>query len=347
MKKFPLLVISFLILKMSFANAYIPSGVQINELLWDANGDWQLELSYFTADIENFSYDSVVIRTSNFSYKLIMPVNNEIGIAYLVLNKSIVGDSLDFRSEGDFIFIKTYIGEGYISNDKYKLIYGDYEDSMISLPDEGKSIVLFEGLNSFYIISEKPTLGYVNSPVGALCRIQGNVYSANERILNGHYYFGLTFEFMTSINGTYYTYLLPGYHNITEVYYERVESIWWLDIKPLEFNINIDDTLDLDIHITDPKFVSVNELKEKQGFEVYPNPVSNKISIKSTEFIKYKTVNVQLIDIKGQEVVSFTKNSDEQITIDLESNVKAGIYILNIVNHNKLIYSQKVIVNPF
>jgi hypothetical protein len=347
MKKLAILPILYFVLQTAFANIYVPPGAAISELYCDANGDWQLEISYFTGNDEYFNYDSIVISTAKFSYKLHLPVINEQEIAYLILNKSKIGDSLDIIGVGDSIYIKTYIEEGYVTYDENSLIFGNYKNSMISKPEEGKSIALFEGLNRFYALSNLPTLGAANNPIGALGRIQGKIIVSEEEIPYGGS-FAITFEFRQELNGDYFTYLLPGEHKISQIYFDYYEVITqWIDIQPLEFTIKIGDTLNRDIQVTDKLFLNVNENKVYRDFEVYPNPASDRIFIDPKDYQKYKTVTIQLLDINGRAVVNLTKSADESIKINLQNNIKAGIYILNIQNQDRVVYSEKIIVNPF
>lgn len=75
---------------------------------------------------------------------------------------------------------------------------------------------------------------------------------------------------------------------------------------------------------------------------IYPNPFSDKISIKTNE-INLKDVDIQLINSLGQTVYSKNhKVTDNEIIVNTQS-LPTGIYICRVMSNNKPISSNKII----
>ncbi len=73
-------------------------------------------------------------------------------------------------------------------------------------------------------------------------------------------------------------------------------------------------------------------------FKVYPNPTNSFIT---TENASYKNISkIQLLDINGRVVLE-TKNNKKQLDV---SNIKKGIYLLQILDDEKVIYNKKIII---
>jgi hypothetical protein len=69
---------------------------------------------------------------------------------------------------------------------------------------------------------------------------------------------------------------------------------------------------------------------------IYPNPVSNNITIESS----LENVNLKIYNQNGQEI--FTKEFNRQVTFDF-SEFTSGMYLLKILKKNKIIHSEKII----
>lgn len=83
----------------------------------------------------------------------------------------------------------------------------------------------------------------------------------------------------------------------------------------------------INVKVTKPAVTTtVTELKSV--FEVYPNPASNRIFVKSEE----QSLNVQISDLSGKVILNATCN--QQSTIDI-STLKKGVYLLNATGNKK------------
>ncbi|MCF6364567.1 MAG: T9SS type A sorting domain-containing protein [Bacteroidales bacterium] len=90
--------------------------------------------------------------------------------------------------------------------------------------------------------------------------------------------------------------------------------------------------------------ISVNQL-ERNSFQIYPNPTSANLYVKSNLFTEYnsKAYKLYLIDYLGREFkINYNREVSDVIQIDMNS-FGSGVYYLKIMNNNKLIGSFEII----
>jgi hypothetical protein len=117
------------------------------------------------------------------------------------------------------------------------------------------------------------------------------------------------------------TYELPGTSKIVYQVYNKNNNF---DYETLVFNISYS------------KPTGINQISDK-NLSIYPNPVSNKINIQSGTDLQNATIKI--VNALGEEVlVPFLNNYSE---LDV-SNLKNGIYFLNICSNNQY-YTKKFI----
>jgi endoglucanase len=80
---------------------------------------------------------------------------------------------------------------------------------------------------------------------------------------------------------------------------------------------------------------TLNLPKQKQFFEVYPNPTDDSLFIDSS----FPIANIQLIDMGGRKALSWNK---EMQAYDI-SVLENGVYFLKIFSKNGLLYTRKII----
>lgn len=83
-------------------------------------------------------------------------------------------------------------------------------------------------------------------------------------------------------------------------------------------------------------------VKNVASFEVYPNPVSEILSIQMNEPIDSKTAFLSIFDVTGKSIIQ-EKIGSQIIKVDL-SNYSAGIYFVQIMNDGMQL-TKKIIVN--
>lgn len=110
---------------------------------------------------------------------------------------------------------------------------------------------------------------------------------------------------------------------------------------PIQVNDGIDNSEVFNLLVT------VNEVvlglaKNDSNFLVYPNPVSNQISIESIS-LNEQNLQVQLIDLDGKVNLQKTINNRTiKQEIDL-NDLSNGLYVLKIINNGKTVFSKKII----
>jgi hypothetical protein len=350
MKKLLLAFILVVAFQISQANIFIPPGAEISELLWDENGDWQLEISYYSIGAEGVLYDSVVISTNNFRYKLSLPLLDSFTQGLIVLNKTIVGDSLDILQEGDSIYLQTYAEEWAFNSPIHQLVFGNYTNANIPKPNAGESIISVEGFSRRFVISPNPTLGESNTLVGVVGTISGKIVDAENNPVFANPSFGLDFSFKLDASGNYSTKLLKGdrkYSKIAfDVYYE--DYFLWYTIEPIELTIEPDQTYEnIDIKITDPTFVGIEDQTVKKQFNIYPNPTSNQLTIESQTENSLELVEIIIYNMAGKKVAKYKKNNGKIISINLNNKLISGLYLVEIWEQGQLKHSERLVINAF
>ena len=84
-------------------------------------------------------------------------------------------------------------------------------------------------------------------------------------------------------------------------------------------------------------YVNISE-NQIENISIYPNPVTNNLTVKNNETIDY----LAIFDLQGKIYLEISPKT-ETVNIDM-SSFAAGIYFLRIVSHNK-ISTRKVIKN--
>ncbi len=339
----------------SQANIFIPSMAQISELLWDENGDWQLEISHFNMVDDEFNYtvyDSVVISTRDYRFKLSLPQLESTSTPNIfVLNKQLVGDSLDILHEGDSIHLETY-GDEWAFNGKVDiLVFGNYPGAKISKPAMNESIISIEGMvYRWFVISPNPSLGEINPLDGVIGTINGQLLVSENNPVFSHRPFGFDFEFKVNATGNFSTKLIKGDRKYTkiafDIYYEGYYV--WYAIEPLTISIEPGQIYEnITIKITDSTFVAVQEEKEEKAYKIFPNPTSNQLNIASTDKNQDDLLEIVIYSMAGKMMHRFVENTRSIITINLNNKLPDGLYLLEIWEQKQLKHSERLIINAF
>jgi hypothetical protein len=351
MKKLLLVLAIIFNLNISWANVFVPPGAQISELLWDENGDWQLEISYYYFSDGEITYDSVVISTREHRYLLTLPVTENFEQGIFILNKQQCADSFDINLLGDSIFIKTYDNDyHYYSPEEHSLIFGDFPNSTIPKPNTGSSIALVEGLNRWFVMDASPTLGQANTLEGCTGTIKGTVYNAKNETVNLMNRFALNFDFRTTETGSYSSNLTNGNHKLTYIAYDvsGEDYFEWFTIEPIEITIEPDYVYEnLGIHITDPNFLGIHKEPENHPLKIYPNPAYQKLNIEMFLPLEGQNMEILVLDMSGKEVARFMKSFAKNMELEWNEHFPGGMYLFGFWTNNTLIQTEHVLINPF
>lgn len=341
---FSLIVFSCLMVQ---ANIFIPPAANVSELYFDNNDQWYLEISYFDGKHDFGAIDSILVFTPHSKYKLNCPFDSTQSMDYMVISSLGVGDSLVINPLGDSICVKTYWNnpDADFLGDEHCLIFGDFNGSEIQKPDEGCSICYFNNFKQLFIEHPQPSLGEENKTGIAFAYLSGKMFDDESLILRG--WFGIDFQFYLN-KGSFIVPVMPGSPTITQISYimDKDYSQQYV-IQPLSFDARPGDTIYLDIHITDPNFVTVDEEKEKKGITVFPNPATQQVTINfETARISKKAIKIELYNMEGKLVLQKLLNYSSSLHFNV-SRIPAGIYSLRVKQDKELLANKKIIVNPF
>jgi hypothetical protein len=117
----------------------------VSELMFDASGEWVIELTCIHFDILE-PVDSVLISTSSGCAKWENPLFVDVDSyhdyqeVYLLRNDNL-NSELVIHQEGDFVQVTTYYNElHYVDKLTYTLVFGNYTGATVRSPKEGESI---------------------------------------------------------------------------------------------------------------------------------------------------------------------------------------------------------------
>jgi hypothetical protein len=94
--------------------------------------------------------------------------------------------------------------------------------------------------------------------------------------------------------------------------------------------------------VFDDRILAVDDLTNKKGVSIYPNPSNGKFNININQYSG--KVNIQVADLNGREVYASKNESfNSEKALDLQM-LESGIYVVRISGED-LNYSQKIIKN--
>ena len=136
------------------------------------------------------------------------------------------------------------------------------------------------------------------------------------------------------VNSWYWSIGEDSLSNSTQANYEFAENGIY-DVCLIASNDCFSDTLCKQITISG---VGIEHQLGAGNIKVYPNPVTNQLSVELNDVNKEIT-SIQLIDVSGRvidkQIASFPRN-DGKILIDV-SELETGIYIYNILSNNEIL----------
>jgi argininosuccinate synthase len=112
----------------------------------------------------------------------------------------------------------------------------------------------------------------------------------------------------------------------------------------LAFSTNYSGTADGWTAYYETDLVEVTEMQVKEDFLVYPNPVENTIFININQE-NGTPVNIKLLDLNGNELISSTYDFPESGQVHLDVNrITSGMYFLKIDAQGEFCIIKKIIV---
>ena len=87
---------------------------------------------------------------------------------------------------------------------------------------------------------------------------------------------------------------------------------------------------------------SINDELLDTKFRIIKNPITDFVLVHSKQFYNER-LTIQLISLKGQLLLSESSNFSVEQKIDV-TNLPAGLYLIKILNHNEVIFKEKIII---
>jgi len=344
MKKLIVLLLAFVPVYFIWANPVASSSPQINELLWDENGKWYLEIDFL--HFYSGEVDSLVLTSTQGRYVLTGDLP-EYGFRLLTADST--GSGFDINQGGDLLLLKVYPEELYFEPDSSYLAFGSHENAMDLWLVLGQSIALLPTINPCYAIDNSPTFGLNNDFEGACGTISGKIYYATGNPVISRSDLAFDEQFSTDGQGDYSTRIHQGMVQLSEIgKYYMWEGYGWYSIEPVSLTIEEGQVYEnMDIHITDPGFVGIEDEKIEQPLKLFPNPISQKLTIEMTAKLESQELEILVLDISGKEVARYTKTAAETIELELNEPFPAGMYFFEFRLNNTLIQTERVLINLF
>ena len=335
MKK-SLLIVFLLFISGEVISNIAPPKAFISEIYIDLNNKWSIELGF--PEKPNDFLDSLFIETSSGSFKVMnyqtIKDMSETRFPYLVvLTNSNLEDSLTLNRLGDFVKVKSFLGNTKLTD---MLAFGNYPNSKFAEFKEGHSIAYIEHFNSYsgyYSLDNSPTLGKNNDTDGIAATIKGYLYNSNNEIIPNREIWGFIGKLVSNEQGYFegeiisQTYVLDTFS-----FYLSTDFISYIYEKD---SINafpdsvINKNLILYSIVNDiPKIEKINEICVSS----FPNPFVNHLNfiVDIPYSVKAEKVEIQIFDIKGRLVASKESESNRALlsfsSPDLQ-NLKAGLYL--------------------
>jgi len=107
----------------------------------------------------------------------------------------------------------------------------------------------------------------------------------------------------------------------------------------IDENSNVLRVAGFNLVVANKTALSVNSLIDDGSINIYPNPVSNVISVSASE--KYTNLWLELTDIQGRNVLGKYVNTNTPVVI---SDITSGMYIYKISGNNGILKIGKVVI---
>jgi hypothetical protein len=343
-------VISFLIIVLTYCNILLSNPIatpfaKISELKFEEDNEWLLEIELFYTNHIN-DYDSICVKTSN-GFSRIKLDNITDGTNLFVINSDSLMSPLSINRSGDYVKLYSFLSvirETIIDS----LVFGNYPGSTIDSIQIGYSIARIDW--NVFCKDKNPTIGLPNDTVGTCGLLSGHIYDKNNNILSDG-----TFRldnYFSLLNDS--TYLTNAYSR--EAIFNRMyvdQSSKWLNITPLELNINPGNLYEIDIHILED-IAGIKENTDKPGYEIhvinYPNPFNSStnfaITIPSSQKYRHKQINIY--NVLGQKINSIALSNQSSVQWDGKDfdgkSAATGIYYYQLDMDNKIYKSGSMVL---
>lgn len=328
---------------LGYSNIIPTPSLIINEIHFNSNANWVIELKFWNPTPQNSQIDSTFLSSSSgkSKIKILVPKN---GQGYIIITADSLYSELDINRLGDSLTITNYILVGQNTHEERRMfVFGNHENAFMPAPKEGESIGFIE---HFGYISIPPSLGIENK-TGLCGKLSGKLYDKEMNLItNGSFWLNQEFLITSDSTGSYQIELFQHDYYFDKIYYSYGSINNTTEIDPIEITIKPSDEINRDI-IIKSTLLSIFHVNSEEHFVlIYPNPatqnsgiyITTNIPLNSTNFI-YEMYNIRGIKVKEGEI---KRNG---MWIDLSPNLKDGNYFFRFKINGHIIQTSKLIFN--
>ena len=325
----------------------------ISALKFDSDGEWIIELKCIEF---RGGFFSLIINTSSGCAIWESPeFYPEEGF---IIKKddlsSIFGDlssDLTIHREGDFVEIEEnyYSFPIYFGDCTSQLIFGNYPGATVRSPKEGEIIACVPYFNHPYF-SDNIGLYTIATDEGVFCKgkVIATIHNSSNRpfsettikVQDSRYpnSFYLRKQEDNTFTGDFYS----CYYHFDKLLSEKQGNVHWI-IEPVQFEMEQDTVIFLDIYITD--IANIQDVKnEEHILKIYPNPVvDNSFYYETALPVKSANSRIEIIGLNGKTIMQ-SPVYENKGKITLPSNTVSGIYNVSLIVNNRNYVSAKIVV---
>jgi hypothetical protein len=328
---------------LGFSNPIIGSGICLNELAFDSVGNWKLEIFYFGfADAGKL--DSFVYISSSTSWSYLSNFELKSGYNYQIITNEDMMSSLNINPKGDSIYLL------FNNWNNSKMIFGDYPNSGIPCPKVGWSLARLNNLepwNNKYCFDTTPSFGFKNDTSGMMGTLKGFVFDKNKKHLTTGKFIDINTSFEINIkpDGSYSTRAFSCNYLITQLRNDNFSSYHSTDT--ISFFMHPDSVIYRDIYLLDTLVTSIRKPfnNSPEILKIYPNPLDNNLILHYEIALPIISTRcyLELIGIDGSLVKKILIKSNKG-SLELPTNIKSGVYAVQLILNGKIYYSKKVTI---
>lgn len=348
MKKNLLFITALFCVKIIMANPVASPSITLSELAFDNDGKWVIELFYADINKNYMPIDSIWIKTSSgiSRVKRFNIIGSE---GVIVIRNDSMLSNLSINPQKDSIQI-IYNMVSINTSSKF-VVYGSFPNTQVKSPIIGQSIAgippyfKYDGL---YSIDKSPTIGTLNDSIGMCGVIKGHIYDKNNQLLSNTteklYVDEASDFFYPNPDGSYSIRLYSKKNHIYNLY--SYGSKKYVNITPIDAFIAPDTIVYVDIHLLDSLKVDIVEINQDSEsiMNVYPNPISGlEMNYEIDLPVKSSNCFILIVNLMGQNVLKYQISESKGI-IYLPSDIKAGLYTVNLFLNDKKYYSVKIVI---
>jgi hypothetical protein len=342
------LLIAVISVNSLLSNPIAPPQAFISELKFEENNKWLLEISFeFSTLYRKNQFDSICVATSGGLSRIRLDNIKDNTNLFVITSDSLMSP-LSVKIDGDNIKLYSFISSPIHDLLIDSLEFGNYPGSTIDSLPMGYSITRLSW--GMFVKDKNPTIGLPNDTIGTCGMLTGHIYDKNNKLITkGKFYLDNYFSLLN--DSTYLTNVYSRKVIFNSMYIDQ--SIRWLNITPLDLNINPGILYEIDIHILED-ITSVKENTNKPDPDIrvinYPNPFNTStnfaITIPSSQ--KYRQKQIIIYNALGQKISSIALSN--QLLVQWDGNdytgkaAATGIYYYQLVLDNNIYKSGSMIL---